>query len=89
MSQFDPGPVIQIDVEDDAHRFPEIRVAFESLRGRKQDGFVVVLSEQTLHRFQHPGGKQLTTLEDAARFNQRLPKAEQPGNSSASALTIP
>jgi hypothetical protein len=36
-----------------------------------------------------PGGKQLTTLKDAARYIQRLPKAEQPGNSSASALTIP
>jgi hypothetical protein len=35
------------------------------------------------------GGNQLATLEDAARLIQRLPKAEQRRNSSASALTIP
>ena len=33
----------------------EIGVAFESLRGRKQDGFVGVLPQQPLYCPQHPG----------------------------------
>ena len=33
----------------------EIGVAFESLRGRKQDGFVGVLLEQPLYALQHCG----------------------------------
>jgi D-serine dehydratase len=55
MSQLDPRSVVQIDVEDDANRFIEIGVAFERLRGRKQDGFVVVLPEQPLYCPQHCG----------------------------------
>jgi hypothetical protein len=46
-------PVVQVDVEDDASRLLEIGVAFESLRGRKQDGFVRMLLEQALYALQH------------------------------------
>jgi hypothetical protein len=38
MSQLDLRSVVQIDVEDDANRFLEIGVAFESPRGRKKIG---------------------------------------------------
>ena len=55
MSQFDPRSVGQVDIEDDANRLLEIGVAFESLRRRKQDGFVGVLLEQSLHALQHCG----------------------------------
>jgi hypothetical protein len=55
MPQLDPRPVVQVDVEDDANRLLEIGVAFESLRGRKQDGFVRMLPEQTLYSPQHSG----------------------------------
>jgi hypothetical protein len=53
MSQLDPRPVVQVDVEDDASRLLEIGVAFESPRGRKQDGFVRMLLEQALYALQH------------------------------------
>ena len=53
MSQFDPRSVGQVDIEDDANRLLEIGVAFESLHGRKQDGFVRVLPQQTLYSLPH------------------------------------
>ena len=54
MPQVYARSIAQVDVEDDASRPFEIGVAFESLRGRKQDGFVVELPEQTLYCSQHP-----------------------------------
>ena len=46
---------MQVDVENDAGRSIEIGVAFKSLRGRKQDGFVGVMLEQPLNALQHCG----------------------------------
>jgi hypothetical protein len=45
-----------VDVENDTSRLLEIGVTFESLRGRKQDGFAVVLPEQPLYCPQHLRG---------------------------------
>ena len=55
MPQFDARSVRQVDVENDAGRSIEIGVAFKSLRGRKQDGFVGVMPEQPLYCSQHSG----------------------------------
>ena len=60
MSQLDARSVMQVDVENDAGRSIEIGVAFESLRGRKQDGFVGVLLEQPLDAFSIAGSSSTT-----------------------------
>jgi len=42
-----------VDVENNASHFLEFGMAFESLRGREQDGFVVVLLKQSFYCPQH------------------------------------
>jgi len=53
MFQLDPRSVLQVDVENDASRLFNIRVVFESLCGRKPDGFIRVQPQQSLDALQH------------------------------------
>jgi hypothetical protein len=54
MPQLDARSIVQVDVENDADCSIEIGVTFESMRGRKQDGFVLVKPQHPLDALQHP-----------------------------------
>jgi hypothetical protein len=60
ISQFDTGPVVQIDIEDDASCLFDIGTVLESLCGRKQDRFICVLPQQPLMHFSTPGSSSTT-----------------------------
>jgi hypothetical protein len=55
MPKFDAWPGAQVDVEKDAKRVPEITVAFESVRRRKQQTGVAELPQQSSYTPQHSG----------------------------------
>jgi hypothetical protein len=53
--QLDARSIAQVDVEKDAKRVPEIAVAFESVRRRKQQAGVAELPQQSRYTLQHSG----------------------------------
>jgi hypothetical protein len=55
MAHFDPGFIIEIDVEHDANRLVEITMLLKGISRRKRHAVIAMLSQEPLDASKHAG----------------------------------